>query len=300
MKIFIAGGLGFIGRHLSNFLLRQGHQVTAVGTRPSQNLINDENFGYISADTTRQGAWQDVLHDTDAVINLAGKSIFSRWSKSYKKLIYDSRILTTRNLVESLSANKEVILCSASGIGYYGDRGDDILTEKDPVGTDFLAGVSRDWEAEAFRAKEKGIRVVTTRFGVVLGKDGGAMGKMVPAFRFFMGGPMGSGRQWFPWVHLDDLILAVKFILENKNIEGPLNFCAPTPITNRDFAKTMGHVLRRPTFMPAPGFLIRLVMGELGDLMLFSHRAMSEKLMSYGFTFKYPVAEAAIRDIVEK
>jgi len=299
MKIFITGGLGFIGRHLSNFLLRQGHQVTAVGTRPIQNLINDENFRYISADTTRKGAWQDALQDTDVVINLAGRPIFKRWTKNYKQLIYESRILTTRNLVESLPATEQIVLCSASGIGYYGDRGDYILTESEPVGSDFLAGVSRDWETEALHAKEKGIRVVTTRFGVVLGKDGGAMEKMVPGFRFFMGGTMGSGRQWFPWIHIDDLVLAVKFILEHKDIDGPVNFCAPNPVKNRDFANAMGHVLRRPAIMPAPSFMIRLVMGEFGDLMLFSQRAMPEKLLSYGFTFNHPEVEGAVRDIVE-
>ncbi len=298
MKIFITGGLGFIGRHLSDFFLSRGHQVTAVGTRPDQNLINDENFRYISADTTRKGAWQDALQDTDAVINLAGRQIYKRWTKTYKQLIYDSRILTTRNLVESLPATKPIILCSASGIGYYGDRGDDILTERETVGSDFLAGVSRDWEAEALRAEEKGVRVVTARFGVVLGKHGGAMEKMVPAFRLFMGGPMGNGRQWFPWIHIEDLVLAVNFILEHEDIKGPINFCAPNPVTNRDFANAMGHVLRRPAIMPAPSFMIRLVMGEFGDLMLFSQRAMPEKLMDYGFTFKYPEAEGAIRDIV--
>lgn len=298
MKIFITGGCGFIGRHLSDFFLSRGHQVTAVGTRPDQNLINDENFRYISADTTRKGTWQDVLQDTDAVINLVGRQIFKRWTKTYKQLIYDSRILTTRNLVESLPATKQIILCSASGIGYYGDRGDDILTEREPVGSDFLAGVSRDWEAEALRAEEKGVRVVTTRFGVVLGKHGGAMEKMVPAFRLFMGGPMGSGRQWFPWIHIEDLVLAVNFILEHEDIKGPVNFCAPNPVTNRDFANAMGHVLRRPAIMPAPSFMIRLVMGEFGDLMLFSQRAMPEKLLSCGFTFNHPEVEGAIRDIV--
>jgi len=300
MKIFITGGLGFIGKHLSNFLLSSGHRVTAVGTRPSQSLITDERFVYISADTSQKGSWQEALQDTDAVINLAGKSIFGRWSKRYKKLIYDSRILTTRNVVESLPANKDIILCSASGIGYYGDRGDDILDEGEPGGDDFLAGVSREWEAEALRATEKGVRVVIARFGVVLGQNGGAMQQMIPAFRFFVGGPLGSGRQWFPWIHLEDLILAVKFILDNKDVDGPVNFCAPGQVRNRDFAKAMGRVLSRPAVMPAPGFMIRTVLGEFGASLLLSQRAAPEKLLSCGFNYKYPEIEAAIRDIVEK
>jgi hypothetical protein len=300
MKIFITGGLGFIGRYLSSFFVSQGHRITAVGTHPSQHLITDDRFRYISADTTRQGAWQDALQDTDAVINLAGKSIFKRWTKSYKQLIYESRILTTRNLVESLPANQGIMLCSASGIGYYGNRGNDTLSEGETGGRDFLAGVSRDWEAEAFRAREKGVRVVTARFGAVLGKNGGAMVKMVPAFRLFVGGPMGNGSQWFPWIHLDDLLWATKFVIENEKIDGPVNFCASQAIRNRDFAKAMGHVLRRPAFMPAPGFLIRLILGEFGTSLLFSQRAVPDKLIKHGFTFKYPEVEAAIRQIVEK
>jgi hypothetical protein len=300
MKIFIAGGLGFIGRHLSSFFLNQGHQVTAVGTRPSQELITNNRFSYISADTTRQGVWQDALQDTDAVINLAGKSIFKRWTKSYKQLIHESRILTTRNVVESLPANKRITLCSASGIGFYGNRGNDILTEGETDGHDFLAGVSRDWEAEALRARGKGVRVVTARFGVVLGKNGGAMAKMVPAFRLGVGGPLGDGSQWFPWIHLEDLIGATKFVIENEKIDGPVNFCASQAVRNRDFAKAMGRVLHRPAFMPAPGFLISLILGEFGTSLLFSQRAVPDKLINHGFTFKYPEVESAIRQIVEK
>ncbi|MBL7181034.1 MAG: TIGR01777 family oxidoreductase [Pseudomonadota bacterium] len=300
MKIFITGGLGFIGRHLSGFFLSQGHRVTAVGTRPSQHLITHDHFRYISADTTRKGTWQDALQDTDAVINLAGKSIFKRWTQSYKQLIYESRILTTRNLVEALPANKGITLCSASGIGFYGNRGNDTLPEDETSGSDFLAGVSRDWEAEAFRAREKGVRVATARFGIVLGQNGGAMEKMVPALRLFVGGPMGDGSQWFPWIHLEDLLWAMKFVVEHEKIDGPVNFCAPQAVRNRDFAKIMGRVLRRPAFMPAPGFMIRLILGEFGTSLLFSQRAVPDKLISYGFRFKYPEVEAAIRQIVEK
>lgn len=300
MKIFITGGLGFIGRHLSDFFLSRGHLVTAVGIRSGQNLINHQNFRYLSADTTQEGDWQEELKDTDAAVNLAGKTIFKRWNKSYKKLIYDSRILTTRNLVDALPANKGITLCSASAAGYYGNRGDDTLAEEETNGNDFLAKVSRDWEDEALRAEEKGIRVVTARFGVVLGKNGGAMGKMVPAFRLFVGGPLGEGTQWFPWIHLDDLISAMMFILENRDIHGPVNFCAPNPIRNRDLAKAMGHVLNRPAFMPAPGFMIRLVLGEFGTTLLAGQRAIPEKLLSFGFDFEYPDIINAIRHIINQ
>ncbi|MDM8526536.1 TIGR01777 family oxidoreductase [Desulfococcaceae bacterium HSG8] len=298
MKIFITGGAGFVGRHLSARLLDKGHQVTATGSRPNQNVIHHKNFFYIPADTTQKGKWQESLEDTDAVINLAGRTIFSLWTKNYKKRIYDSRVLTTRNLTDALPEGKDITLCTASAAGYYGDRGDDILTEKEPDGDDFLARVCRDWETEAFRAGEKGGRVAAMRFGVVLGKGGGAMKQMIPAFRLFAGGPLGDGTQWFPWIHIDDLVTAILFVLENREISGPFNFTAPRPTRNRDMAKTLGKILKRPAVMPAPGFMIRLVMGEFGTSILYSQRAIPDRLSDYGFDFKYPDIETAIRNIV--
>ncbi len=247
MKIFITGGTGFIGSNLSASLLKKGHFVVAVGGR--------------DADTTKKGPWQEKLEDVDAVINLAGRSIFKRWDEKYKKSIYDSRILTTRNLAEALPAGKNITLCSTSAAGYYGDRGEDILTESEPSGSDFLATVCRDWEKEAFKAKDKGVRVAAMRFGVVLGRDGGALEKMIPPIRFFVGGPIGNGRQWFPWIHIEDLISAIMFVIENKTVNGPLNFTAPKPARNIELVKTIAGILHRPAIMPAPSFIIRLILG---------------------------------------
>jgi uncharacterized protein (TIGR01777 family) len=297
MKIFITGGVGFVGRHLSEFLLGRGHAVTAVGRRERQTSINHKAFRYISADTTMAGKWQAELAGVDAVFNLAGKNIFGRWSERTKALIYDSRILTTRNLVSALPEDKNITLVSTSATGYYGDRGEDVLAEDEPGGDDFLAGVSRDWEAEALNAEKKGIRVVIARFGAVLGKNGGAMAKMLPAFRYGLGGPLGNGRQWFPWIHVDDILSGFMFILENRNMAGPLNFCAPNPVRNRDFAKAMGQVVKRPAVMPAPAFMIRLVLGEFGNVFLCSQRAVPQKLTAHGFNFKYPEITDAIRDV---
>jgi len=299
MKIFISGGSGFVGRHLSMLLLNKGHRVTATGTRSTQNHIVDEKFHYISADTTRTGDWQNSLKDTDAVINLAGRSIFSLWTRSYKKQIYDSRILTTRNIAEALPENKKIIFCSTSAAGYYGDRGDDLLTENEPPGNDFLARVCKDWESYAFRAEEKGVRVITMRFGVVLGKNGGAVRQMITPFRFFLGGPIGSGQQWFPWIHISDLLSAILFVIENESIKGPLNFTASEPVRQKDFAKTLGKVLKRPAIMPAPAFIVRLIMGELGASLLASQRVIPRKLSEYGFQFRYPDIRSAILDIVK-
>ncbi len=299
MKIVITGGSGFVGTHLSNYLLSGGHRVTALGRSADQHRIHHKSYNYVAADTTRPGDWQKEFEDVDAIVNLAGTTIFKRWTAGYKKQIYDSRILTTRNVVASLPQGRNIILCSASGAGYYGSRGDDLLKENETAGDDFLAGVSVDWEKEALQAADEHLRVVVMRFGVILGKGGGALAKMIPAFKYFVGGSMGSGKQWFPWMHLVDLMAAVQFIFENDQINGPVNFCAPNPIRYRDLAKTLGGALKRPAVMPAPAFLIRLAMGEFGEVFLASQRTLPDKLLSHGFSFQYPHINDAIRAVVE-
>jgi uncharacterized protein (TIGR01777 family) len=299
MKILITGGSGFVGSKLAGFLISRGHQVIAIGRSEPQHRLDSETYHYISADTTQKGPWQNELSDADAVVNLAGATIFKRWTENYKKLIYDSRILTTRNVVEALPKNTSITLCSASGVGYYGTRADDVLKEDEAAGSDFLAGLSIDWEKEALQASAKGARVAIMRFGVVLGKNGGAMSKLIPAFKFFVGGSLGKGNQWFPWLHLDDLLAAVLFVLENPEVSGPLNFCAPNPVRNRQLAQALGAVLGRPSFMPAPAFMIRLAMGEFGDVFLGSQRTVPAKLLNYGFSFQYPDIRGAIEAVVE-
>jgi uncharacterized protein (TIGR01777 family) len=298
MKILITGGTGFVGSNLAAYLVGRGHQVTVVSRSAERSFHRLESCRYISADTTRCGKWQNELEDKDAVVNLAGTTIFRRWTASYKKKIYDSRILTTRNVVASLPKDKNVVLCSASGAGYYGSRGDDIINENEKPGDDFLADVSVDWEKEALQASAKGDRVAVMRFGVILGKKGGALAKMIPAFKSFLGGPLGSGKQWFPWMHIDDLIAAIEFVIKHQEIRGPLNFCSPNPVRNRDLVKTIGDILNRPTFMPAPAFMIRMALGEFGGVLLDSQRTVPDKLMQYGFNFQYPDIKGAIEAIV--
>jgi len=298
MKFFITGATGFVGTYLCRNLLEAGHEVTGVGTRPEHRLISHDQFHYISADTTQPGSWQDALTDVDAVVNLAGKTIFNRWTTRYKIAMYDSRILTTRNLVDALPDGRDVVLCSTSAVGYYGDQGDAVLSEDAPAGDDFLARLGEHWEKEALAAEAKGARVVLARFGIVLGRGGGALGKMVPAFRMMVGGPLGDGMQWFPWIHMDDIIAAVKFLVTTDATRGPFNFCAPNPVRNLELAKALGDVLQRPAVMPAPAFMIRLVMGEFGNTLLASQRAVPAKLLDSGFEFAFPELHDALVDLV--
>jgi len=300
MNYFITGGLGFVGRHLSDCLLKEGNRVTAVGLSSNPKLIEHSNFRYIAADTTKTGAWQDELRGQQVIVNLAGKSIFKRWTEDYKKQIYDSRILTTRNLVDALPEDPQILFCSTSAVGFYGSRGDDVLTEESTPGEDFLAKVGKDWEWEALQAQNKGVRVVVPRFGIVLDRDGGAMNKMIPAFRFYLGGPLGNGRQWFPWIHMHDLVYAYRFIVAKQQISGPVNFCAPHPIRNRELAAALGEALNRPTFMPAPAFLIKLLLGDFGRSLLNSQRAVPEKLQNSGYRFTYPDLKSAVNQIVKR
>ena len=298
MKIIITGGSGFVGSNLAKLLLSSGHQIVAICRSEPQHQFDRENYRFVAADTTGRGPWQKELADADAVVNLAGATIFRRWTKKYKKQIYDSRILTTRNVVEALPSDTNLTLCSASGAGYYGSRRDDILKEDEKAGSDFLASVSKDWEQEALLASAKGVRVAIMRFGVILGKNGGAMSKLIPPFKMFVGGPLGDGNQWFPWLHLDDLMSAVEFVLDHQEVSGPLNFCGPNPVRNRELAQALGQVLGRPSFMPAPAFMIRLATGEFGDVFLGSQRTLPDKLLNYGFSFKYPEIKGAIEAIV--
>ena len=237
----------------------------------------------------RKGLGWAAVPEHDWVINLAGASIFKRWSTGYKQEIYDSRIRTTRNLVSALAAgDRRQLLCSTSAVGYYGPRGDEVLTEESPQDSYFLAKLAEAWEAEALKAQELGIRVVITRFGIVLGKGGGALGQMAPMFRRFLGGPLGSGQQWFSWIHQADQVRAFSFIQEHPEIHGPVNFTAPRPVRNRELTKALGRVLHRPTLLPAPEFMMRLVLGEFADALLTGQRVIPKKLLDAGFRFKFP------------
>lgn len=308
MKILITGASGFVGTSLCRFFLERGEQVTGVGTSKRHPLQTgaffdkkpetEHSFQWISADTTQSGKWQEEVQVSDIVINLTGKNIFGYWTKDYKAQIRSSRVMTTEHIIAAMSGDRPGLLLNTSAIGYYGDRGEDIVTESQEPGSDFLAKVCIDWESAALKASEKGTRVVLMRFGVVLGKNGGALKKMLPAFKFFAGGPLGKGLHWFPWIHMDDLIRATVFLVENKDIEGPVNLVAPQPIRHREFASALGSALNRPSLMPAPAFMIKAVMGEVGKAFLCSQRAVPAALKAGGFEFQYSNINKALKSLV--
>jgi uncharacterized protein (TIGR01777 family) len=294
MNVLITGAAGFVGWHMIQGFLQNGWQITAVDRNPRPGHPEYENIGYIQADTAKPGPWQEAVAGADSVVNLAGKNIFSRWTKKYKQAVYDSRIQTTANIVEAMNAGHPAVLCSTSAVGYYGHKGDAVVDENAPPGDDFLARLSIDWENTALLAANREARVVLPRFALVMAKGGGALGAMLPSFQFFAGGPMGDGSHWMPWIHMQDLVAAMVFVIQNPEISGPVNFASPNPVRNREFAKTLGRVLNRPAVLRVPGFVLKLALGELGKMMLNSQRVVPGRLLSAGFEFAYPDLESAL------
>lgn len=299
MKVFITGGTGFVGTFLAGKLVSRGHSVSILTQPVTGATLRMEGLSYIEGNPTIPGKWQDVVKNHDVVINLAGASIFSRWSAEQKTILRDSRILTTRHLVEALPADaSRTTFFSTSAVGYYGFHQDEELTEEAPAGDDFLARLAHDWEQEALRAQAKGTRVVITRFGIVLGKNGGALGQMIPLFKYFLGGPLGSGKQWFSWIHMEDLAEGFIFLLAHSDITGPVNLCSPHPVRNAELAHAIGKILHRPSFLPAPGFMIKLILGEFGSVLLEGQRVIPRRLLDAGFQFRYAQIEEALGNII--
>ncbi len=303
MNIFMTGGTGFVGTTLTRELTARGHSVTVLMRKVESGKILPPGASSLEGDPTVRGTWQERIAEHEAFINLAGSSIFTRWTDEAKRSIRESRLLTTKHLVEALAPRKgkETFLFSTSAVGYYGFHGDEDLSEESPPGTDFLATLAREWEAEAVKAKEHGARVILTRFGIVMGLNGGMLGEIVPVFRMFLGADLGSGNQWLSWVHEMDLARIFLFLLEHRDIEGPVNCTAPEPVRNREFTETLGSVLGVPTFLPAvPGFVLRLMKGEFGSVILKGQKVLPRKLLAAGFRFQYPTLREALTDILRK
>ena len=298
MNIFLTGATGFVGSYLRTQLLRKGHMLTIV-TRTPEDYENE------TAKNQRFVSWDDDLkaemEDADAVINLAGSSIFGRrWTDEVKRKIYSSRIDTTNRVVAAIEKadNRPSVLISASGADYYGDSGDKLLDESAEAGDSFLAEVCVDWEKAAMQVQELGVRLAMPRIAVVLEKDGGALQQMLPAFNFFVGGPLGTGNQYFPWIHMHDLCQSIIFAIENEEFEGPYNASAPNPVTMREFASQLATELRRPSIFKVPEFALKLVLGEAANPVLTSKKLQPKKLQQHGFEFRFGHLREALSDIL--
>ena len=321
MKVFITGGTGFIGGHLVRHLQARGDSIVIATRNPEKHKKEDPGKADKPGKTDEPGNKQvprqdrvpvryvsldgdlaELLEGCDVVVNLAGESLFGkRWTEGVKKRLYDSRVRTTRKLVDAMRKldSKPALLLSGSGVNYYGDCGSDKITEKRGAGNDFLAGICRDWEQAALEAEQIGVRVVTPRISVVLGTEGGALATMLPVFRAFLGGSIGSGEQYFPWIHVDDLCRSFLYVMDDDSITGPYNAAAPNPVTMDDFSKALGDVLSRPSIFRVPEFGLNLVLGEAAVLVTTSLRVIPEKITEKGFRFKYEQVSEALRHLLQ-
>jgi uncharacterized protein len=297
VRLAVTGATGTIGRALVGELRERGDEVTAL-SRDADRASSALGVPAATwADPKAQPPPLDALRGHDAVVHLLGETVSQRWSAEAKREIRDSRVLATRNLVAALGELPEPerprVLVSQSATGWYGPRGDERLGEDEPAGGDWLAGVVRDWEAEARRAE--GVRVVMTRTGVVLSPGSGALAKMLPFFKLGIGGPVAGGRQYVPWVHLDDVVGAIAFCLDTETASGPINVTAPEPATNKDFSKALGRVLRRPAIAPVPGLAVKTLYGEMATIVTTGQRVVPQKLAGMGYRFRRPELEDALR-----
>jgi uncharacterized protein len=291
MKILVTGSTGLVGTALVSALAGAGHTVCRL-VRPESAARGGAKDGFDVPWNPSTGELGGAAVGADAVVNLSGASIAGgRWTAERKALLRSSRVDTTRALVTALAKMnaRPGVLVSASAIGYYGNRGDESLTEESAAGKDFLASLAQDWEAEAVKAEALGIRVVRARFGIILARHGGALGKMLLPFKLGVGGRIGSGRQWMSWVTLDDVVAVLRFALESSTVQGAVNVVAPGPVRNAEFTRELARTLHRPALFPAPAFALRLVLGEMADaLLLSSQRVVPQKLHQLGYRFLRP------------
>ncbi|MGD6801009.1 TIGR01777 family oxidoreductase [Rossellomorea vietnamensis] len=302
MKAVISGGTGFVGSALTEELLNNGYEVSILTRNPDKHESR-KNVSYVKwlSEGSRP---EEELYEVDIFINLAGESINSgRWTEERKKRILKSRIDATREMVRIMEnlEDKPSVFINASAIGFYEASDSKTHTEQSlDTSSNFLAETVKKWESEASKAKDSGVRTAYTRFGIILGKDEGALPKMALPYKLFAGGTVGSGKQWMSWIHIGDIAKAIRFVIENKAIEGPVNLTAPTPVTMKELGKTLGDVLNRPHWIPAPGFAIKAALGEMSTLILEGQKVIPEVLHENGYTFQYPNIKEALQEIYHK
>jgi uncharacterized protein len=297
MKLVVTGATGFIGTALCARLLEQGHTLTLFTHRsPGDSGSATKRWLHWTPGALRE--WGSALDGVDGVINLAGEPIAAKkWTHTQRHRIETSRIDGTNSLIQGIAktASRPKFLINASAVGYYGPRGDEAVTEETPPGEDFLSLLCRGWEEEAKKAESLGLRVVRLRTGIVLGSGGGALAKMVVPFKFFAGGPLGSGQQWMSWIQLEDHVRLILEVIENTQASGAINATALTPVRNKEFCQTLGKVLGRPSWAPVPGFALRLLLGEMAEMLLTGQRVIPAAAQKLGFQFRYPNLEEALR-----
>ncbi|HDR7827872.1 TIGR01777 family oxidoreductase [Bacillus cereus group sp. Bce018] len=297
MKIAISGGTGFIGTYLSTFFIQKGHMVYIL-TRNKTTETSDPNLQYVQWTPNLQTF---PLSSIDVVINLAGESINSRWTKKQKKAILNSRIQTTKGLIKQLQTLniKPHTFINASAIGYYGTSETESFTEQhETPGNDFLANTVCSWEQEASKARSLGMRTVYARFGVVLSEDGGALPKMLLPYQFYIGGTIGSGNQWLSWIHIDDVVHLIDFIIQKEEIDGPLNLTAPLPIRMKEFGETIAAIMKKPHWLPVPSFMLHALLGEMSILVLEGQHVLPSKAIEHGYQYTFPAIDHALQNIL--
>lgn len=299
MRVLITGGTGLIGRALSASLLSDGHEVVDLSRDPDPASPLPERAQAVRWDARTSDGWGTLVNDTDAIINLAGASVNHRWTPRYKRLIRDSRVEAGRAVVEAVAqaTRRPQLVIQASGAGYYGSRDDEVVTEQTGAGDGFLGRTALAWEDSTAPVETMGVRRAVIRTGIVLSEKGGAFPLMSLPFRLFLGGPLGDGRQWLPWIHMDDEVRAIRFLMQHSEAAGPFNLTAPQPVTNAQFARHLGQAMRRPACLRVPAWVLRLAMGEMSTVVLTGQRAVPRRLLNLGFAFRFPALHAALYEL---
>ena len=305
MRVFVTGGTGLIGTRLVGQLRARGDDVALLTRRPDAVRAQFSGCTIVAGDPMQAGAWMDAITDCDAVVNLAGENIFARrWNDAFKALLRDSRVKSTENVVQALGkyprtpAGQPKVLVNASAIGYYGPTAEEELTEDSPPGNDTLARVCVEWENAARAGEAHGVRVAMVRIGVVLDKHGGALAKMLTPFKLFVGGKVGSGKQYVSWIHRDDMVGLLVFVLDHAGASGPINGTAPNPVTNTELSKAIGRALHRPSFIPTPALGLRAMLGQVAEVVTTGQRVLPKRALAWGYSFKFPGIDAALADIL--